>query len=380
MTKIPTTPPEGATPHWGSFEHTILALQGGGALGAYQAGVYEGLAEAGAAPDWVLGVSIGSVNAALIAGNPPERRVARLREFWERVSRGAPFVPPAMLDAMRPAFDRLSFAATVAMGIPGFFEPRAVPPFLAPEGSVEALSFYDTQPLKATLEELADFALINRRDLRLSLGAVNLRTGNSTYFDNHHTPIRPEHVLASGALPPGFPPVEIDGEWYWDGGLVSNSPLWAVFDESPTISGLILQVDLFDAVGEVPHNLEQAHERVKDIQYASKQRMNIERIQEQEETRAALARVLDKLPKELQADPDIQHLAAVSHRGAVAVVRFINRRLSHSSSFKDADFSRATVTELWEAGRRAVHRSLAHPDWLNVIGMAGGVRIFDLAR
>ena len=380
MAKTPTTQPASATPYWGSFEHTILALQGGGALGAYQAGVYEELAEAGAAPDWVLGVSIGSVNATLIAGNPPERRVARLREFWERASRGAPFVPPAMLEPMRPAFDRLSFAATVTMGIPGFFGPRAVPPFLAPEGSVEALSFYDTQPLKATLEELADFELINRRDVRLSLGAVNLRTGDSTYFDNHHTPIRPEHVLASGALPPGFPPVEIDGEWYWDGGIASNSPLWYVFDESPRTSALILQVDLFDAVGEKPHNLEQAQERVKDIQYASKQRMNIQRIQELEETRAALARVLEKLPKELQSDPDVQRLATVSHRGAVALVRFINRRLAHSSSFKDADFSRATVTELWEAGRRAVRRSIAHPDWRNVTELASGVRIFDLAR
>src|SRR4051812_3256196 len=203
----------GMNSHWGKHERTVLVLQGGGALGAYQAGVYEGLAECGAAPDWVAGVSIGAVNAALIAGNPPQRRVERLREFWQRVSARAPFIPPTSMDAARPMLDQISTATALVFGVPGFFSPRVVPPFLALDGSIGALSFYDTQPLKATLEELVDFTLINRDGgVPLSLGAVELRTGNSVYFDSATTKIGAEHVLASGALPPGFPPVQIDGE------------------------------------------------------------------------------------------------------------------------------------------------------------------------
>jgi len=194
------------------YEHRVLVLQGGGALGAYQAGLYAGLAEAGVAPDWVTGVSIGAVNAALIAGNPPAQRLATLEQFWELVSSSAPLVPPASFDPMRPALNRLSAAASLAFGVPGLFAPRVPPPLLAPDGSVDALSVYDISPLAKTLGELVDFDLINRKDVRLSIGAVNVRTGNSVYFDNRERRIGPEHVLASSALPPGLPPVMIDGE------------------------------------------------------------------------------------------------------------------------------------------------------------------------
>ena len=238
-------------------------LQGGGALGAYQAGVYAGLAETGEAPDWIAGVSIGAINAALMAGNSPERRVARLREFWERLSSQSPIIPPSLLDPMRPMFNRASAASAMAFGVPGFFSPRFPPPFMAPDGSTGALSYYDTEPLKATLEQLADFDLINQQHVRLSLGTVNVRTGNSVYFDNTKIEICPEHVLASGALPPGFPPVEIDGEIYWDGGIVSNTPLWYVLDEDPRMNALIFQVDVFSAAAEPPQNLAQVQERAK---------------------------------------------------------------------------------------------------------------------
>ncbi|WP_238554888.1 patatin-like phospholipase family protein [Paraburkholderia hospita] len=231
MTKAHPVAPSLATSNWGKFDHTVMVLQGGGALGAYQAGIYAGLAEAGVAPDWIAGVSIGAINAALIAGNPPERRVARLREFWERVSAHAPFVPPVSLDAMRPIFNFMSAASSVAFGVPGFFAPRLAPPFTVSEEHLNTLSLYDTQPLGATLEQLIDFDLISSKAVRLSLGAVNVRSGNSVYFDNGKTRIGPEHVMASGALPPGFPAVQIDGEWYWDGGISCNSPLWYVVDE-----------------------------------------------------------------------------------------------------------------------------------------------------
>jgi NTE family protein len=364
---------------WGKHDHTVLVLQGGGALGAYQAGVYEGLAECGAAPDWVAGVSIGAINAALIAGNPPERRVERLREFWHRVSAQQQFIPPASMDSMRPLLNQMSTATAFMFGVPGFFSPRMVPPFLALDGSIGALSFYDTKPLKATLEELVDFAYINRDGgVRLSLGAVDLRTGNSVYFDSRTTPIRAEHVLASGALPPGFPPVEIDGELYWDGGIVSNTPLWYVLDEDPRMNALIFQVDVFSGAGEAPKNLGEVHERAKDIQYASKTRFNTKRVKELEALRGSLRRVLGKLPEALRDDPDVKTLAAVAKPKAISLVHFINRHHPEATSFKDCEFSRATVTDLWQGGLADVRASIASPDWHRATDYAEGMRVYDM--
>jgi len=380
MTNARKTKSSKATSLWGNHDHKVFLLQGGGALGAYQAGVYAGLAETGEAPDWIAGVSIGAINAALIAGNPPERRVARLREFWERVSSRAPFIPPPLLDPMRLMFNRASAASAMTFGVPGFFVPRFPPPFMAPDGNIGALSYYDTAPLKATLEELADFDLINQRHVRLSLGAVNVRTGNSVYFDNTKMQIRPEHVLASGALPPGFPPVEIDGEIYWDGGIVSNTPLWYVLDEDYRMNALIFQVDVFSAAAEPPQNLAQVQERAKDIQYSSKTRFNTTRLKEIEDLRASLRRVLEKLPEALLSDPDVRQLSAVSTRGAVTLVHFINRHNTRSLDFKDYEFSRATVTDLWEGGHNDVRRSIANADWERVTDIAEGIRVFDLSR
>jgi NTE family protein len=365
---------------WGKFDHTVLVLQGGGALGAYQAGIYAGLADAGVAPDWISGVSIGAINAALIAGNPPERRVARLREFWERVSAQTPFIPPAYMDPMRPMLNFFSAASSLTLGVPGFFVPRMPPPFMAPDGSIEALSFYDTQPLRATLEEMIDFELINRKEIRLSLGSVSVRSGNSVYFDNQKMRLGPEHVLASGALPPGFPPVEVDGELYWDGGIASNTPLWYVLDEDYRMSALVLQVDVFSGAGDLPQNLNQVQERVKDIQYASKTRFNTTRIKEIEELRSSLRRLLDKLPKALLVDPDVQRLTAISTRGAVALVHFINRHNTRSANFKDYEFSRATVTDLWEGGLEDARRSIDSPEWREATDLGNGIRIYDLTR
>jgi NTE family protein len=364
----------------GKHDHTILLLQGGGALGAYQAGAVEGLAEAGIHPDWIVGISIGAVNSTLIAGNPPEKRVAALREFWERASAHSPLVPPSSMEAMRPALSRMTFAATAMFGIQGFFTPRMVPPWVAPAGSPEAMSFYDVQPLKATLQELVDFDLINRQAVRLSLGAVNVRTGNSIYFDNHKMELNPDHTLASGALPPGFPPAEIDGEVYMDGGISSNSPLWYVLDQDPRMSALILQVDVFSAAGEVPKNLEQAQERSKDILFSSKTRFNTNRLREVEELRASLRRLLEKLPKSLQSDPDVERLTEISTRGPMTLVHLINRHPSRNHEFKDGDFARATVTELWEAGRSDARRIISHPEWCNVTDFGEGLHVYDLTR
>jgi NTE family protein len=359
-------------------KHTTLVLQGGGALGAYQAGVCAGLEQAGVTIDWLAGVSIGAVNAALIAGNPPGKRVERLREFWNRMSAFLPWSVPPPLAMLRPLANRLNAAAVVAFGVPGFFAPRPVPPLFAVEGTVQALSFYDTGPLKATLEDLVDFEFINSGQVRLSLGAVNVRTGLSQYFDNTRMRLGPEHVMASGALPPGFPPVEIDGEPYWDGGLVSNSPLSYVADESYDEDALVFQVDLFSAAGNMPRNLEQVDERIKDIQYASKMFLNVSRLQEVENLRAAVHRLLEKLPEGLQSDPDVQRLKAVSTRGAVTLVHFTNRHGTCSSHFKDTEFSRATVDELWAAGEGDVRQAITHPEWRRLTDLGHGIRIYDI--
>jgi NTE family protein len=370
----------GAALQWGGHDQTVLVLQGGGALGAYQAGAFEALAAAGLQPDWVTGVSIGAINSTLIAGNPPERRVERLKEFWNRATAGSPFVPPAALDALRPWFNGLSFAGTAAFGIPGFFMPRIVPPFLAPEGTPEALSYYSTAPLKETLLELADFDLINSKRVRLSLGAVNVRTGESVYFDNHRMEIVPEHVMASGALPPGFPPVTIDGEIYLDGGIASNSPLAYVMEQDFRLSALIFQVDVFSGAGAAPQTLQQVQERVKDIQFASKRRLNVDRVRDLEQMRAALHRVLAKLPKALQADADVQALAKVATRGRLTLVHVINRRESRSPEFKDGDFSRATVSELWQAGSEDVQRTIARGETVRMTDIGENFRVYDLAN
>jgi len=376
----PVKAPPGAPQH----EHSILVLQGGGALGAYQAGVYEGMAEQGFAPDWVTGVSIGAINAALIAGNTPDKRVPRLRQFWDLVSSGLPLVPPALFDPMRLAFNRVSATATMTFGVPGFFTPRIPPPYLQPEGTAEALSVYDTAPLHETLRHLVNFDLINEKNdkkVRLSVGAANVHTGNSEYFDNRDRKIGPEHIMASGALPPGFPPVAVDGSYYWDGGIVSNSPLWYVLDDSPRIDALIVQVDLFSAKGELPTTIDQVLERAKDIQYSSKTRFNTNRVKELEALRVALGRLLAKVPAALQRDADYKLLApfAESKRN-ITLMHLINRRLDSASSAKDYEFSRATMQMHWQAGLDDVRRTCAHPDWLDATEVGDGVRTYDLTQ
>lgn len=355
----------------------ILVLQGGGALGAYQAGVYEGLATAGFAPNWVAGVSIGAINAALIAGNPPERRVERLTEFWGRMSDSLPrFAPAAAAGLMRPWANRMSAASAAAFGVRGFFVPRLPPPAFAPDGSVGALSYYDTEPLRATLDQLVDFDLINRGDIRLSLGAVNVRTGDSVYFDNTTDTITASHVLASGALPPSFPPVEVDGEWYWDGGIMSNTPLLHVAEDL-RIDALVVQIDLFSGSGELPRNIEEVSERAKDIQYQSKQRFSAENIRRIEEIRGALAAVLEMLPEDRRSDPNVKKLAAVSRRRALSLVHLVNRHDTRSSNFKDYEFSRATVTDLWRGGQRDIDHVLANPRACRVTDLGNGLRVFE---
>ena len=361
-------------------EQSVLVLQGGGALGAYQAGVYEELAANGHTPDWVSGISIGAVNAALIAGNPPERRVERLREFWETVSShllAEPFVPG---EQARSLFNDASASFAAIFGLPGFFEPRIPPAIAFPPGAPEALSLYATSPLRQTLEELVDFDLINARKTRLSVGAANIRTGNFVYFDNRQRPIGPEHIMASGALPPGFPPIEIDGEHYWDGGLVSNTPLQYVLDEVPRPDMLVFQVDLFSARGPMPRTLSEVSEREKDIRFSSRTRLNTDVFCQCQSMRRAAYRLVSRLPDEIKNSPDARLLQELSCNAAVTIVHLIDRRKNYYTQSKDFEFSRHSIKEHWENGTKDVKRTLRHKAWQTRTKPTQDVTVFDLTR
>ena len=328
----------------------VLGLQGGGALGSFQAGVYEGLNRSGLEPDWVTGISIGAINAALIAGNPPERRVVALREFWEQASSAIIPAPPAPGDAARLMFNELSSWWIAAFGAPGFFQPRFPGPFLSMPGTVEAISLYDTAPLHATLTKLVDFDLINSKRMRLSVGAVNVLTGNSVVFDNTERRIGPEHIMASGALPPAMPPVMVDGEPYWDGGLVSNTPLQFVLDSEKDDDLLIFQVDLFNASGPMPKTLLEVDEREKDIRYSSRTRLNTDDNLRIHRYKEALRTLIDNLPPEMTGRKDVTVLREAAKENAVAIVQLIYRKRAYEGGLKDYEFSRQTMLDHWASG------------------------------
>ncbi|CAN7305192.1 DUF3734 domain-containing protein [Acidovorax sp. LjRoot117] len=356
-----------------------LVLQGGGALGSYQAGVYDVLFDKFPHLDWVAGVSIGAINAALIAGNAPEHRVARLREFWQQVSSGFGQQVPGIAGD-RTALNQLSAATAVLFGIPGFFKPR-LDPTLWLGGAAPVVSYYDTGPLKLTLERLIDFDRINNhRSMRLSVGAVNVRTGNSVYFDNTTHKIGAEHIMASGALPPGFPAVHIDGEDYWDGGIVSNTPLQYVLDVHPRTRPLVvLQVDLFSARGAMPKTLSEVSQRQKDITYSSRTRMNTDALSANVNLQQALADLMEKLPPHLHDDPSVTALCAQMTHKPIDIVHLIYRNKPYELDSKDYEFSRTSVAEHWEAGMRDMRNTLSHPEWLQSETQYG-VTTFDLGE
>jgi len=355
-----------------------LVFQGGGALGAYQAGVYEALAEEDYLPQWIAGISIGAINAAIIAGNRPDQRGARLRTFWDRVSSRVTASSLFVDGPMRSWFNEASAGIAAATGIPGFFDPRVPPAPLWPAGTLEAISVYNTSPLRDTLIELVDFDLINSGAVRLSVGAVNVLTGNFVYFDNKDRVIGPEHIMASGALPPGFPPVVIDGEPYWDGGIVSNTPLQYVLDECTGPDMTIFQVDLFSARGTMPQTLTDAVQREKDIRFSSRTRLNTDIQKELQQLRDAAARLMQKLPPELRDDPDAQVLAKHWKDRQVTVMHLINRGESYETSSKDYEFSRQTVNGHWDSGRADVMRSLHDRRWTHRHRHGSGLITYDL--
>ena len=343
--------------------HRVLVLQGGGALGSYQAGAYQALCHFDFEPEWIAGISIGAINAAIIAGNPREKRVERLKEFWEMVSAPVPWNPVTKSDRGRSLFNETSAALIATFGVPGFFTPRFPPAPLWPQGSRESESYYDTAPLRKTLERLVDFDRINDLKTRLSVGAVSVTTGNFKYFDNFEfkklgKKIGPEHIMASGALPPGFPSVVIEGEHFWDGGIASNTPLDYVLDEAGRSDLLIFQVDLFSARGPLPVSLLEAAEREKDIRFSSRTRMNTDKNRQIHNARKAVRDLIDKLPDHLKDDPSVEFLREAAKENTVTVVHLIYRSKNYESNSKDYDFSHIGMVEHWGAGVRDVHLSM----------------------
>jgi len=351
-----------------------LVLQGGGALGSYQAGVYEALASSEYCPDWVAGISIGAINAAIIAGNAPKDRVPRLRRFWEDITAPTELWPQA--SGVFGAWQRWTSAAmAVAFGQPGFFSPLQ-----SWQSSGNSVSYYSTKALKATLERLVDFDRINSgKEMRLSVGAVNLESGDFSYFDSHDMAIRPEHVMASGALPPGFPPIEIDGEQYWDGGLFSNTPLQYMVDYYPRRSRVIFQVDLFPArARRRPTNLDEVAEREKDIRYSSRTRLATATLRQRHDVRHAINELHKLLPPELAATEQAKQLYAHGCVTTMDIVHLIYRPDDPQGSLKDFEFSRPTMARRWQQGLADAQTTLQASPWIAPMPGELGVRVFDV--
>ena len=367
-----------------------LVLQGGGALGAYQAGAYQALSEHGYLPHWIAGISIGAINGAIIAGSPAKERVVRLRTFWERITESLALQPLLAGDWARGVFNELSALTTTGAGVPGFFRPRLPPVWLQPWGTQAALSFYDTAPLRETLEELVDFDVLNSGAIRLSVGAAHLLRGDSVYFDTQQPDFRlgPEHIMASAALPPGFPPVEIDGEHFWDGGVLSNTPLDHLLDAERDQNMLVFQIDLFSARGAMPRNILDVYERHKDILYSSRTRQNTSAFRQAQELRQSVERLLDKLPAAKKRQPDVEEIVRKLQRSEVgkrsasmSVVHLIYREKYYETQAKDYEFSRLSMEEHWEAGLADTRRTLKQEkSWLEPPRDLEAVRTFDLTR
>ena len=373
-----------------AYETVALVLQGGGALGAYQAGVYQGLEEAGIEATWLAGISIGALNTALIAGNPPERRLARLVEFWDLICTPAYGISvPSGLehalftanDFIRKGFTTWQAMQTVLEGQKGFFTPRMPPPTPLSKRDPTTASWYDTRALKATLERLCDFDRINDGGIRVSVGAVNVKSGNFAYFDNTKQRLRAEHFMASGALPPGFAAVEIDGEYYWDGGLMSNTPLSRVLQTTPRRDTLAFQVDLWSALGPVPDNLTDVGGRQKDIQYSSRTRMVTDMLQRSQRFRHVLHEVLARVPSDVR---ESDHWCRVAEELACSkrynVIHLIYQAKEYDGHFKDFQFGHSTMREHWSTGLADTRATLAHPEWLNFPDNDAGFVTHDVHR
>jgi NTE family protein len=356
----------------------VLVLQGGGALGAYQVGVYQALHEAGVEPDWIIGTSIGAINAALIAGNALENRLSRLAEFWRRMEQKSAW---HALPALGSVSNALSYWSTIMGGIPGFFEVNA-PAFWGaniPLG-VDQAGFYSTAPLRKSLGELVDFSLINSHATRLTVGAAHVRTSMMRYFDSRDVPLDAEHIMASGALPPAFPAVRIDGELYWDGGILSNTPTEVIFEDVPRRNSLIFAVHLWNPEGPEPNTILEVLNRQKDVQYSSRIASHIARQQQAHRLRHVINQLVRAMPDDLRATEAVQDLAGYGCATQMHVVRLLAPQLDCEDHTKDIDFSPSGIRMRWDAGYEATKRALARAAWQGQFDPLEGVILHQAAE
>jgi NTE family protein len=380
--RIDRSPDERSNKTWRPerCDRVALVLQGGGALGAYQAGVYQAMHEAGLEPDWVSGVSIGAINAAIIAGNPPDRRLRQLRTFWEQITERKiwPFTPDG--DIFRKARNATSCWLTMMNGQPGFFAPRFPNPWMSFTGAQSATSYYDSAPLQETLTELVDFSLLNDRAVRFSVGAVNVLTGNFIYFDNADEEIEPAHVIASGALPPALPMVKIGTDHYWDGGIVSNTPLQHLLDQDDSLNTLVFQVDLFSAHGVLPRDIHDVLARQKDIMYSSRTRHNTDVFRRIHVWKTRLYQALAKVPEEQLSDDERRLKEELSHLPEINILHIIYQQKAYEGHAKDYEFSGTSMREHWQSGYEDTRRTLKHQKWLVMPPPGSGIFVHDVHR
>jgi NTE family protein len=361
-----------------SVGQTVLVFQGGGALGAYQAGVYEALHEAGIEPDWIIGTSIGAINASLIAGNVAGRRMERLRDFWSRVEQSPDYEPWNAFSFIGRSLPNWS---TLAGGIPGFFRPNPLA-FLGMHVPLtpDAAGYYSTAPLSRTLGELVDFSCLSRCEPRLTVGAANVRTARMHYFDSREMTITARHVMASGALPPAFPPVRIDGELYWDGGILSNTPVEAVFDDNPRRNSLIIAVHIWNPEGPEPDSIWQVMNRQKEIQYSSRAVSHIMRQKQIHRLRHMIAELAERLPPEERLSPEVTEMASHGCLTRMHVVRLLAPRLDNEDHTKDIDFSRKGIKTRWNAGYVDMKQVLSQAPWELDVDPTEGFYLHELRR
>ena len=357
-----------------------LVLQGGGALGAYQAGVYQALHEANIEPDWVSGVSIGAINAAIIAGNPPATRLEKLQTFWERITDRTVWLYTPDGDVYRKARNATSSWLTILQGQPGFFEPHNPGPWLTPAGARGATSYYDSMPLRETLRDLVDFSLLNACATRLAVGAVNVLTGNFIYFDSANEEIEPEHVMASGALPPALPMIKIGTDYYWDGGIVSNTPLQHLLDQDDHLNTLVFQVDLFTSRGALPRDIQDVMARHKDIMYSSRTRYNTDTYRRIHIWKTRLYQALAKVSEEALNDEQRRLRDQLADLPEITILHLIYQQKAYESHAKDYEFSSTSMREHWQSGYEDTRRTLKRKKWLEMPPEGAGIVVHDVHR
>ena len=352
-------------------EHVALVLQGGGALGAYQGGVFQAMDEAGIAPDWLCGVSIGAINSAIIAGNEPKERLPRLRAFWEMITTERTVWPAPDGDLPRQWSNDVSAFGAIMFGQPGFFKPNVPGPLLSLPGARQATAFYDTAPLRQSLVDFVDFDRLNNGEIRFAVGAVNIASGNFAYFDNTSMTIGPEHIMASGALPPGFPMIEIGTEYYWDGALVSNTPLSHLLLNIDSCNTLVFQVDLFSARGPIPRDIKDVGLRQKEITFSSRTRLVTDVFKREFALKNRLRSLLERMPEALLTEQDRVEKQALCQLPQLSILELIYEHTAYEGESRDYEFSRRSMNEHWTRGYNQTRATLAQKDWLEMPGEAG---------